>query len=83
MITDDLGIRMAQGRNEACMTQRQVADMMGCSSVTVSRWETGKRKPSFKALENFADVVGKPLAWFLQTEAQTVQEFWQKVPESR
>ena len=38
---------LAERRDEAGLTQQQVADRLGTSDVTVSRWETGKEAPGF------------------------------------
>lgn len=38
---------LRQGRK---LTQRELAEMMGVSNVTIARWELGTRKPSDLAL---------------------------------
>ncbi len=40
------------------MTQQQVADRLGTSDVTISRWETNKRAPDLNALAAFAEALG-------------------------
>ena len=40
------------------MTQQQLADRMSTSDVTISRWETGKRKPDLDAQAAIADALG-------------------------
>ena len=43
-------------RAELLISQKDLAEMLGVNYVTVSRWETGKLKPSFlteKKLEKF------------------------------
>lgn len=41
---------IAELRRERKLTQRELAEMMGVSHVTVARWETGTRTPSSLAL---------------------------------
>jgi len=43
-------IRLAKG-----LTQKAVADYIGCSSVVYSRYETGDREPSIDTLIKIAD----------------------------
>lgn len=45
-----------QLRKERGMTQQELADMIGLTKVTISQYETGKRKPSFEMIEALADV---------------------------
>ena len=43
-------------RQERGMTQQEVADRIGLTKVTISQYETGKRKPSFEMIEALADL---------------------------
>ena len=45
-----------QLRLERGMTQQELANMVGLTKVTISQYETGKRKPSFEMIEALADV---------------------------
>ena len=46
-----------QLRKERGMTQQELADKIGLTTkVTISQYETGKRKPSFEMIEALADV---------------------------
>ena len=49
-------IRLAKG-----LTQKAVADYIGCSSVVYSRYETGDREPSIDTLIKIADCFGVAL----------------------
>ncbi len=40
------------------LTQRAVADHLGCSSVVYCRYETGEREPSIETLIRLADFFG-------------------------
>jgi len=40
------------------MTQQQVADALNSTDVTISRWETGSRRPDLDAQEALAEVYG-------------------------
>ena len=47
------GLRMGAG-----LTQQQLADILGVSHISVSRWETGKSIPSPKYIKALADLFG-------------------------
>ena len=49
-----LAQRLKELRSEYDMTQVQLAEKLGVSKGTVAMWETGKRKPSFDALEQMS-----------------------------
>jgi len=51
---------LAEWRDSRGLTQQQLADRLETSDVTVSRWETGKRKPD--------DDVKAAIAWVLGIE---------------
>ena len=40
------------------MTQQQLADALGISQVSVTRWETGEREPRVSTLKRIASVLG-------------------------
>jgi len=69
-----VGERMQQARQEARghqgYTQQELATLLKVTPVTLSRWETGVRNPSFELLERFAQIVGKPLSYFFEEEPQ-------------
>jgi transcriptional regulator with XRE-family HTH domain len=69
-----IGERMQQARREARggrgYTQQEMARLMDVTPITLSRWETGTRQPSFAALTRFAELVGKPMAYFFEEEPQ-------------
>lgn len=49
---------IAEWREEKELTQQQLADRLGTSDVTVSRWETGKRKADNDAQQAIAEALG-------------------------
>jgi transcriptional regulator with XRE-family HTH domain len=51
-------LHLAAWREKYHLTQQQVADRMGVSDVTVSRWETGIRRPNPAAQAAFAAAIG-------------------------
>lgn len=48
---------LAEWREEKGLTQQQLADRLGTSDVTVSRWETNKRRPDDDARAAIAEAL--------------------------
>ncbi len=49
---------IAEWRDEKGLTQQQLADRLGTSDVTVSRWETRKRQCDTDAQQAIAEALG-------------------------
>lgn len=49
---------LAEWRLHKGLTQQQLADRLGTSDVTISRWETKKRRPNDDAREALAEAMG-------------------------
>lgn len=52
---------LAEWRLKKNLTQQQVADRLDTSDVTISRWETGERRPDIDAQAAFAEAIGVEL----------------------
>lgn len=58
-------------REQAGLTQEQLADALGTDKATVSRWETERRSPSCKTLVRIWDALGTtPARFFPSTGAE-------------
>ena len=51
-------MRINELREQRGVTQRQVADALGCSPVTFLRYESGEREPNITRLIQLADFFG-------------------------
>lgn len=58
--------RLAQARMARSMTQIALGRMIGRSSGTLSKWESGDQQPEAEALERLSTCLGLPSAWFLK-----------------
>jgi transcriptional regulator with XRE-family HTH domain len=56
--------RLRRAREEAGLTQAQVAAKLGRPQTWVSKCELGERRVDFVELEDLAAAFGKPLAFF-------------------
>jgi transcriptional regulator with XRE-family HTH domain len=53
-----LRLYIAEWRNRLDLTQVQLGSRLGTSGVTVSRWETGERKPDLDAQAAISEALG-------------------------
>lgn len=59
--------RIAQLRKQQRMTQADLAEKLGVGVSTVAMWESGKRTPSFKLLNDLSDIFDKTIEFILGT----------------
>lgn len=57
-------------RKDKGMTQKQLADNLGVSNATISKWETGKGYPDISLLEPLANALGITVSEILVGERQ-------------
>lgn len=60
-----IGQRMADLRRSADRSQETVAERLGVSQATISKWEKG-RLPTMRELIRYAQAIGRPLADLLE-----------------
>lgn len=59
-----VGERIKEARKAASLTQEKLAKMCGLATVTIRQYESDKRKPNYKQLENIANATRTPLGFF-------------------
>ena len=64
-----VGALLRQARTEVGLTQERVADIIGVSRNTITRYENSVLYPRQAVLRVLAHVYGKPLEWFTGDEA--------------
>ena len=74
-----LGDKIRLARVEKRLTQQQLADLLGTKQKSISRYETNQVEPSITALQKIAQVLGKPVSFFLE-EGSTSQNEVAKRP---
>jgi len=72
-----IGALLRQARLEAGMSQKELAQLLGCSSSRISTYEYGERPIPLAELELLATILEKPLAYFFDQRVGPVGE-WQK-----
>ena len=63
-----LGLQLTRLRQEAGLTQAQLAQRMGTSQPAISKIESGRTLPTIKLLDRLARVTGKPIELVLDGE---------------
>lgn len=56
-------------RKQKNMTQEQLAEKLGVSNKTISKWETGKCMPDYSIVENLCDELGITVAELMDGES--------------
>ncbi len=63
----EIGKKLQQAREEAGLSQEQLASQMGCAQSTLSNYEKGKRRIYLTQLETIAGLLNKPIEYFLES----------------
>jgi len=59
--------RIKQLRKQKGLTQIELAETLGVGVSTVAMWESGKRTPNFKLLNDLSDLFDKTIEYILGT----------------
>lgn len=62
-----IGKQLQLAREEAGWSQEQMAARIGCSQSALSNYEKGKRRIYLAQLEKIAEILNRPLEYFLQS----------------
>ncbi len=68
MIYRDIGRRIQRAREEAGLSQEELARALGITQSALSNYELGKRRLYLANLEQLANVLGKPLRYFMEED---------------
>ncbi len=68
MVYGDVGKRIQQAREEAGLSQEELASMLGITQSALSNYELGKRRLHLANLQEIARNLNKPLACFLELD---------------
>lgn len=68
MTENTLGKRLLRLRTRKGYTQKYVGNHVYVTSVAVSQWETGKRRPGYEELISLANLYGVSINYFFMKE---------------
>jgi transcriptional regulator with XRE-family HTH domain len=69
-----LGKRIQHAREEAGLSQEQLAAMLGCSQPTLSNYEKGKSRIYLTQLQKVSDILNRPAQYFLEAMEPTEED---------
>jgi transcriptional regulator with XRE-family HTH domain len=67
MVYREIGKRIQLAREEKGLTQEDLAVKLGCTQSALSNYELGKRRLYLNLLTEIAQVLGKPLDYFMES----------------
>jgi transcriptional regulator with XRE-family HTH domain len=70
MVFREIGKRIQLAREEKGLTQEELAVKLGCTQSALSNYELGKRRLYLNLLNEIAQVLGKPLDYFMESPAE-------------
>ena len=54
-------MKLREARRRARLTQQELAHLIGCSAMTIARWENGERIPRLTDARKFSAITRVPL----------------------
>jgi len=69
-----LGKRIQHAREEAGLSQEQLAAMLGCSQPTLSNYEKGKSRIYLTQLQKVSEILNHPAQYFLEAMEPAEEE---------
>ena len=63
-----IGKYISQKRRELNLTQEELAEKLGVSNKTISKWENGKCMPDYSIIQNLCDALHTTLAELMDGE---------------
>jgi transcriptional regulator with XRE-family HTH domain len=70
MVYREIGRRIQLAREEKGLTQEELAVKLGCTQSALSNYELGKRRLYLNLLTEIAQVLGKPLDYFMESPVE-------------
>ena len=74
MVYRSIGMRIQQAREELGLTQEEMAAKLGCTQEALSNYELGKRRLYLASLEQIANILGKPLSYFMESPTHSKKD---------
>ncbi len=74
MIYKDIGKKIQKAREEAGLSQEELASRLGYTQAALSNYELGKRRLYLANIEQIAKELNKPLSYFLEESAVSANE---------
>jgi transcriptional regulator with XRE-family HTH domain len=63
---EQIGRKLQKAREDAGLSQEELARKLGCSQASLSNYELGKRRLYLADLQRIGQLLGKPVTYFLE-----------------
>jgi len=63
---EEIGRKLQKAREEAGLSQEELAKQIGCTQASLSNYELGKRRLYLADLQRIGQLLGKPVTYFLE-----------------
>lgn len=63
---EQIGRKIQKARDEAGMSQEELASKIGCTQASLSNYELGKRRLYLADLQRIGRLMGKPITYFVE-----------------
>jgi len=63
---EEIGRKLQRAREEAGLSQEDLAKKLGCTQASLSNYELGKRRLYLADLQRIGQLLGKPVTYFLE-----------------
>jgi len=63
---EEIGRKLQKAREEAGLSQEELAKKLGCTQASLSNYELGKRRLYLADLQRIGQLLGKPVTYFLE-----------------
>lgn len=74
MVFREIGEKIQKAREEIGLTQEELATRLGCTQSALSNYELGKRRLYLNVLRQIAQILNKPLNYFMEPVAETATD---------
>jgi transcriptional regulator with XRE-family HTH domain len=64
---EEIGRKLQKAREEARMSQKELARELGCTQASLSNYELGKRRLYLADLQRIGEILGKSVTYFLES----------------
>jgi transcriptional regulator with XRE-family HTH domain len=81
MIYKNIGQRISKAREEAGLSQEELASRLGYTQAALSNYELGKRRLYLASIEQIAKELNKPLSYFLDDPAEKAEAETEKLAD--
>lgn len=72
MDNKEIGEKIKKLRKQKNITITDLGRIVNMSKSTVCSWENGQRRPEYEELQKLADLFGKSISYFLESDNQNI-----------